>query len=195
MNATELREQIKECHPDHRSGDHRAVGKMHRLLAALRRRCPVCDNPMPFKRSPSKLRILKTCGNLCALRLRYGHPIALLGAFLVLACPLRADQVGIGWDASPSPGVTSYNIYLFRGTNAPQKVNFVGLATSFNLTNRTQIYVTALNSAGMESDPSNSIFWDNATTNTPPTKPLPPGALRFTTTTTTTTTTVIEQGK
>lgn len=88
-------------------------------------------------------------------------------SLLLLATNVRASSVNLGWDASPSPGVTAYVVYA-----ATNSLNATNLDTAFQRkpvgtnrvakavwtgTNRIYFVVTAA-AASVESDPSNVLI-------------------------------------
>lgn len=103
---------------------------------------------------------------------------------LFLACSLKAADVQLTWDASPSEGVTDYVIYAH--TNALSSTNLIKAvvkqAVGTNLTAKVEgitgtwwFTVTAKNIDGLESDHSNVVTG----TWTPPVKAMAPGNMRF----------------
>ena len=86
--------------------------------------------------------------------------------------------VTLAWDRNVETNVVSYSIYW--GTNSGQYIRStnVGNVTTATLANAslplTNIYfaVTAIDSNGLESEPSNEVWWDNFKQ---PPKPKVPG--------------------
>jgi hypothetical protein len=82
-------------------------------------------------------------------------------AFLALVAfgALGAEPIRVQWDANSEPDLAGYRL---RGGGAPGAVEWVidvGLTNlvSVTITNRTFLTVTAYNTAGLESGPSNEI--------------------------------------
>lgn len=122
MTVSEIRQQIKACHPDLRGGNTSRVGRLRKLVAALRKRCRFCGGPMPFARSPTGVARMTTCGWMCSLALRR-KPIGLIAAWLLLAAALPAQtnnpfQQGLSWMPSPTTNISIYALY-FTTNNPP----------------------------------------------------------------------------
>lgn len=76
---------------------------------------------------------------------------------------LPTDAVTIGWDANPEPDIASYSVF-YGAVDAPATRVNVGNVTTASITNLTPgityfFYVTAINTAGLESDPSDQITY------------------------------------
>lgn len=90
--------------------------------------------------------------------------ILLLGITLCLipqCAPAAQASVGLQWDPNPEPDLTGYNVYQRDSNGVFQLVQAVGLTTATTVTGLEEggTYawtVTALNSAGRESEPSNT---------------------------------------
>lgn len=94
----------------------------------------------------------------------------------LLPALLRAGEVTLAWDASPSTNVTAYRVYSWTGgtTNVLTTTGPAVIATVSNLTPGLtySFFVTAVGD-GLESDPSNIV------TATIPRRPNPPVNLRL----------------
>jgi hypothetical protein len=77
----------------------------------------------------------------------------------------RADSsVTLAWDPSPDPGISNYNLYYGPSSGTVTNEVSVGLNTSGTISNLTAgttyfVYVTAVNSSGTESAPSNYLTY------------------------------------
>ena len=87
----------------------------------------------------------------------------LLLVFMASAADTNKPNIALEWDHSPDASVVGYNVYYFS-TNALW-TNWV----TINYTNQARIrvptdimlgyFVTAYNSVGLESDPSNILYY------------------------------------
>jgi len=100
---------------------------------------------------------------------------ALLLLWLALAIHAGAREVTFAWDANPEPDVTGYRLYRFDETAQQWRkiAEVAGIeATVSDFPNvRTRVHATAINAAGLESQPSNEVAVD-------PDPPSPPGGVR-----------------
>lgn len=90
-----------------------------------------------------------------------------------------ASQVSLAWEPSPDADVTAYRLYWGGAAGTWTNHHALGNVTNAvfsDLTPGGRYYfvVTALNTAGLESDPSNEVSYSV------PTKPRPPGELQIT---------------
>lgn len=116
------------------------------------------------------------------------YKIIITALLLLMAIPAMAVQtVTINWDASPSTDVTNYRIYISEepgayliGTNfiieTDAAARSVVIDVAPNVGNTVYAVVTAINSYGHESNPSNEVTRDLGTGEWIP--PLPPTNLR-----------------
>jgi hypothetical protein len=103
--------------------------------------------------------------------------IALCLLLALLALPLRAGDVTLAWDPSPSPDAAGYNVYYGVGSRTYTNKIDVGKATSVRIsglqpTTRYYFAATAYDIAGLESDFSPEVSYDMPTgTNSVPINP------------------------
>lgn len=88
----------------------------------------------------------------------------LLILLALLASTAAADSISIAWDHSPSSGVVGYNIYYGHRSGVYTEVWHSGYTNTCTITNLNPggLYffaATAVDSAGLESDLSNEIFF------------------------------------
>lgn len=116
--------------------------------------------------------------------------VVLLLAAITAQAQLETRSVRVQWELSPGPGVTRYKVYWstepgIQVTHIPATLMQVDhptrLATITGLSVGTTYYiaVTALNSAGGESSPSNEISYVVPAGPEPPPAPAAPGDLRI----------------
>lgn len=180
MTVSEIRRQIKACHPDLRGGNTSRLVRFRKLVSALRRRlCPVCGGAMPFARSIKAVDRMTTCGFMCALA-RRRKPVGLIAAWLLFGGVSHAGQVKLAWQASPTPNVT-YALYATTNTASPP----VRITTGTNLVasldlpaGRWGFWATAVDDNGLESLPSNTVVHDVPVLIVLPTPPVSPSNLR-----------------
>lgn len=88
--------------------------------------------------------------------------IVTLCYLMLLAVTLRAENVALQWDHSPSAGVTGYKVYygqVSRTYGTPDVVGYVTTHTVLNLPAGTWYFAaTAYDAAGNESGYSNEVF-------------------------------------
>src|SRR5262245_53850873 len=96
--------------------------------------------------------------------------------FLLLSSPLdvMAAEVGLTWDPNSEPDLAGYKLYRREAGGSTDWTLDVGLATSAQATGliagRTYCFVvTASNTSGLESDPSNEVCYTVPDANQPPT--------------------------
>lgn len=83
----------------------------------------------------------------------------------LLALPVWAERmVTLGWDPSSSPNITGYNVYYGPVSSGPIQVVSVGNATSAKISGLIEgvtysFTVTATDATGLESLPSNQVFY------------------------------------
>lgn len=84
-----------------------------------------------------------------------------LAAFLLVALAAfgAPEQVRLLWDANSEPDLAGYRLRMGSAPGKVERVIDVGLATNatVTITNLTYFTLTAYNTAGLESDPSNEI--------------------------------------
>lgn len=99
--------------------------------------------------------------------------------FLLCALTAQAATVRLMWDRNPEPDVVEYKIYWGTSPRAQQlysNIESAGNVTEYRATNlelgRTYFFaVTAVNSAGLESDFSNEVVYTVPSRPTAPTNP------------------------
>ncbi|MGV3533556.1 MAG: fibronectin type III domain-containing protein, partial [Chthoniobacteraceae bacterium] len=107
-----------------------------------------------------------------------GRALCLVCVFAVafFSTAVRAESsqsVTLEWDSSPDADVTGYRLWYGTSAGSYQHSVEVGKTTSASIPNLADaqtyfIVVTALNAAGLESEPSNEVsFTTNAPTPTP----------------------------
>lgn len=83
--------------------------------------------------------------------------------FQSVAAVVNPLQVTLAWDASPSPGITGYKLYYAELGHPPKILALTNITqVTFKLKRHDQeyvFYVVAVNSAGLQSDPSNKVFY------------------------------------
>jgi fibronectin type 3 domain-containing protein len=80
---------------------------------------------------------------------------------VVLSFSVQAAEISLQWDPSPDTNAIGYKIYYTTGTNRLVK-DVAGSTSSFIAVdngNNYSIYVTAYDSAKIESDPSNTVSY------------------------------------
>lgn len=113
--------------------------------------------------------------------MRVALTIVCLLALTLCALTASAASVTLAWDANTETDLAGYNLYIGTNTRQYSTVIPAGLATTITTTNlalgvTNYFAVTAFNTAGLESDFSNEVFWR------PPVKPSAPKQLRITAT-------------
>lgn len=98
-------------------------------------------------------------------------------AFLLVALATfgAPEQVDLLWDPNSEPDLAGYRLRMGRAPGVVERVIDVGLVTNttVTITNLTYFTLTAYNTNGLESDPSNEI--SAGSTNPPPVLPSPGG--------------------
>jgi Fibronectin type III domain len=107
----------------------------------------------------------------------YSFTASILFLWVGLIGAVRADsRVTLGWDASPDGNIAGYKLHYRRANESGMNVIQLGNVTSHILANLVAkipyyAFVTAYNTTGLESEPSNQVSF------TLPEENLPPGAL------------------
>jgi PA14 domain-containing protein/List-Bact-rpt repeat protein/fibronectin type III domain protein len=97
---------------------------------------------------------------------RFGRFFWFIALFLISshAQVRAAESVRLGWNASPSSGVTGYRVY-YRPSSSTQSTSvnvgnvLTAIISNLNDTTTYLFWVTAYNSAGLESSPSNVLSY------------------------------------
>lgn len=99
--------------------------------------------------------------------MRTSHKLASAFAVVVLCCIAIAQfspkTFTLAWDASPSPGIVSYHLYVTTNLSQPFKETAVVPGNQTTATTPVYqpsplfFYVTCKNTNGLESDPSNMV--------------------------------------
>lgn len=104
--------------------------------------------------------------------------ILILASVMLTAAAVFADSVSLAWDASSSTNVVAYRMYMAQGSGA---YNFHASTTGLTLTVSNllsgasyRFYVTAQNSALVESDPSNTLIYSTPGNQAPTISAIPP---------------------
>jgi len=95
----------------------------------------------------------------------------ILGAILSVTEIVSAQNINLAWDASSSPEVNRYKVYVAKGTNVVFTAGNVNATTTVTITNQTTgnltlpvgtytFTATALSTNGLESINSN-VIWTN----------------------------------
>jgi hypothetical protein len=87
----------------------------------------------------------------------------ILGGAILLSLERATQAVIVQWDPNPEIDIAGYRVF-WGETNAPAAVRSVGKVTQTELTNLVAgriyyFYLTALNVAGLESDPSETVLY------------------------------------
>jgi hypothetical protein len=90
----------------------------------------------------------------------------------------RPAACSLAWDANSEPDLAGYRLYWGTGSGTYQFTQQLGLTTNHTVTNLVlgqtwYFVVTAFNTSGLESGPSNEVSYR------PPSQPKPPKGLRF----------------
>ena len=102
---------------------------------------------------------------------------------VALAAVVRGDDVRLAWDPNTEADLAGYRLYWGPGSRAYTRSRDLGLVTTAEVTNLfgapVFFAVTAYNTAGLESEPSNEVSVDPADegTNAPPAS-LRPGPIQ-----------------
>lgn len=124
------------------------------------------------------LRDITTVSRACSarqagLRNRKSLSPLILGALalFVVFSAARTEAVTLAWDANREANLAGYNLYYGPDKGPAQRVN-VGKVTSASVTNLSPnvsyyFYVTAYNTAGLESDPSAQVTYTEPGSVTP----------------------------
>ena len=100
-------------------------------------------------------------------------------AFFSISVRAESSQsVTLEWDASPDADVTGYRLWYGTSAGVHQQSVAVGNTTSATLPNLADaqtyfIVVTAVNAAGLESEPSNEVSFTTDAPTPPPVDPTP----------------------
>src|SRR5688572_32257348 len=102
--------------------------------------------------------------------------LAALLVLLLSASSVQAQSVTIAWDPSPSTNVTGYRVYR-DGVASTGLVTTLQAVVPIVYDIAHTIHVTAIDSAGLESVPSNSVTAFRAAPSPSPLPPSPDGTL------------------
>jgi hypothetical protein len=80
------------------------------------------------------------------------------------AAVCTAQSVTVSWDPNPEPDIAGYRVFVSAG--GTPSVHDAGSTNSYSLSNLSpgtyEVYVTAYNTAGLESDPSESVLYTHS---------------------------------